>query len=532
MELSILSYTKKSFSMVQVSHAGEAELIFNAGGYANTKPGALVADDTAEFGQRVELFAEVNEFISRMSKQQQDDLYECYARLESVYSTFSNADGSGLTAKYTIVDLDDSLADIIADIFKVVKLADVRDYIVGNRRIKLPAELSDEYVTNDKITPLYMERTYRKSEYIDLTAVALALRFIIPVWGNYLPISKVETNSDMKEYNGYKLLDKSELYTCAALKRLEVYIRANLVEAEYELNTVFKFLSSEEVPVYLMALALIRKLSIAPLSAENDKDHLMKIVYNYVCGNNNRMPNSFGGNIKPKTDNEGLSDDNGSVWCIYKMKEQISTGDLMIMQVYITDYLTAGKHIEPELSNTRLEQCVKMTGNLADFDPTPAQLALCIQVMSTVIAGCVVEMFDRKTLMIAMGISQAVLWEWNFPQLAILLTGKIIPMEEDEIPQVLARHKISQTNREKLEAIYPYKLPETKRSDNVMSTNPGIRGVEEIASELFISTWKPRCPKPLAHSYQRCDISGEVIVSADIRDQVAELLIKLDSYNR
>lgn len=529
MEFGISIYTKRSFSMVSVTHPGENELIFNASGYANTKPGAVVVDSESEFGQRVELFVEVNEFISRMPKADQDALYECYARLESVYSSYG---GMGQSAKHSSDSLDNMLADIIGDIFKIVKLQDIRDYIVGNKKIKLPAELSDEYITSDKITPLYMERTYRKSEYLDLTAVAMALRFVIPVWGTYLPISGKENSPDMKEYNGYKLLDKSELYTCDALKRLETYVRANLVESEYELTIVFKFLSSDEVPIYLMALALIRKLSIAPLSAENDKDHLMKIVYNYVCGNNNRMPGAFGNNIKPKTDNEGLSDDNGSVWCIYKMKEQISTGDLMIVQVYISDYLKAGVAIEPNLSPERIEQCVKRALALQDFDPTPAQITLCLWVMSTVIAGCVVEMFDRKTLLIAMGLSQAVLWEWGFPQLAILTTASIIPLEEGELLPPIPRTKISQANREMLEIIYPYKLPETKRSDPVNSNNPGIRGVEEVASELFRNEWEPRCPKPLAHSYQRADVSKRVEVSSDIRDQIAECLIKLDGHIR
>jgi len=529
MKFSISSFTKRSFSMVQVDHPGENELIFNAAGYANTKPGAVVADADSEFGQRVELFIEVNEFISRMPEATQLALYDCYARLESVYSNYG---GMGLTVKHSSDSLDNMLADIIGDISKIVKLADLRAYIVGNKNIKLPSELSDEYITNDKITPLYMERTYRKSEYIDLTAVAMMTRFLIPVWGTYLPISGKENSPDMKEYNGYKLLDKSELYTCPALQRLETYVRANLVEGEYELTIVFKFLSSEEVPIYLMALALIRKLSIAPLSAEFDKDHLMKIVYNYVCGNNNRMPAAFGSNIKPKTDNEGLSDDNGSVWCVYKMKEQISTGDLMIVQVYITNYVFAGLDIEPTLKEERIKQCVERAMNLQDFDPTPAQISLCLWVMSTVIAGCVVEMFDRKTLMISMGLAQAVLWEWGYPQLAILMTANLIPLEEGELLPPIPRTKISQSNRELLEVIYPYKLPESKRSEAVVSTNPGIRGVEEVATELFRNEWEPRCPKPLAASYYRSDVSRRVEISTDIRDQIASLLIKLDGHIR
>lgn len=529
MEFTISGYTKRSFSMVTISHEGENEIVVNAGGYANAKPGAIRQDDSFELGHRTELFEEINEFIARLPADKRMELYECYARLETILDTY----GEFAPSETESDTLDSLLAEVVTGIFDIVLFDELREYVVNNPKIKLPPELSDVYVTSDKITPIYMERTYRKSEYIDLVAASLGLRCMVPVWGAYLPIVGKEKGAKWKEYEGFQLLERSKFFDCPAFERLETYVRANIDEDDFELPIVFQHLSSEEIPKYLISLAAIRKLSVAPLSALTDKDHLMKIVYNYVCGKNNRMPAAFGNNIRKKTDNEGMMDDsNGSVWCVFKMKESISTGDLAIFRLYVMKYQKAAADIDPNLTPERTEMCVSQTQNLDRFDPRDEQITLCIWVMSTVIAGCVPEMFDRKTLLTTMGIAQAVLWNWGFKQLAVLLTATPIYLEEGELPTPISRLKINAKNLEMLDIIYPYKIPEGKRSELTTSTNVGVRDVEEVAVAFFKYDWEPHCCKELGRDYNRVDVTRRLEPSTDLRDELAELLIKIDQFQR
>lgn len=527
MELHISAHTKRSFSGVTVTHPDENDIVFSASGYASTKPGAVTQVD--EDVVRVDLFGEVNDFISRLPKDKQLKLYECYARLDSIFQV----SGFDPVAKATGDTLDKMLTAEVNRIYEIVEFDDLREYINGNTKIRLPPELSNEYVTSDKITPLYMQRTYRLDEYIDLVAVALGLRFMIPVWGPYLPLAAKEWSQQMKEYYGFQLIMESKFFQSPSFERLEVYVRANLNEDEYDLSTLLKFLSSEEVPTYLIALAAIRKMSVAQISAETDRDHLMKIIYNYVLGDNTRIPATIGVKVSPKKGpGEVNADDNSSVWCIFKMKEQLAVGDLMLFQIYVTDELKAAKAIEPEISEERVKECVARAQALQAFNPREAQIGLCMQVMSTVVPGCVIEMFDRQTLMTSMGIAQAVLWHWNLPQLAILLTALPIELEEDEIMSATAYEGISEENLAILNAIYPYDLPEQRNVDIQQSPNAGVRGIETLVADLYRNYWEPTAPRSLLASYANSDVSRELEVSSDIRDQLATLLIRLDEYIR
>lgn len=499
----------------------------SAAGYASTKPGAVaIGDDDVA---RVSLFTELNEFVAKMKKDAQKALYECYARADSIFQMEEFSLGTqGVSSR----NLDKLLTEVVNDIYKIVKFEDLRDYVVGNTKLKLPTELYNDYVTEDKITPLYKQRTYLLPEYIDLVALAFGLRFMIPIWGQYLPISAKEHGSHMMEYYAFQLLTASDFYQCPAFFRLDTYIRANLAEGEsIDMGVLLKFLSSEEVPTYLIALSAIRKLSVAPLSAENERDHLMKIIYNYALGNNNQLAGSLGSKVTDKPDPGETLDDNSSVWCTYKMKEQIPAGDLIMFQLYVNNFIPCAQAIEPDINPDRVTDCVERALKLQDFNPTDSQIGLVVWAMSPVVPGCVVEMFDRQTLFTAIGISQAILWHWGLTQLAVLLTARRIELEPGEIMAPVPYGGVSNQNMQLLETIYPYSLPEGRGGDMITEPNPGLRGIESVVGDLFKNYWEPTCVKALAKAAQ-CDVIRQVEVSSDIRDQLASLLIRLNDHTR
>lgn len=526
MEFKIATYTVRSFSIVEAKHADEVELVFNTAGYTSTKPGAIKRDDDSELGMRIELFEEINALIASLDKKSQDALYDAYSRLDSTFTSFHVIGSTGLSA---MKQLKENLSDIIKTIYDIVPFSALREYIVNSPNIRLPIELADDYITTDKVTPLYKERTYLRPEYIDLDAFALGLRLMIPVWGGYLPIADTE-HGKMKEYDAFKLLYGSALMKTPVFDRLERYLAANLDASKYELSVVSKFLSADEVPGFLASFALIRKVSVAPLSAVSDKDHLMKIIYNYVIGDKNRIPPAFASNIRDKRPDDSSSEGNESVWGIFKMKAKISTGDLAIIEEYIENYSRAAKKIAPTLTDERIELCVQKALTLHDHDPTYGQEWLVMQVCSTIIVGTAIELMDRVPGLIAAGIVQAVLWEWNLPQLAILTTAKIVKPKEGEMIQPARRLPIAAELLEQFDVIYPYRTPEPKRGDVIQSTNTGVINVEKHAPHFYRHDWIPQCPVELAKSYYRSDKTRRIEVTGDLNSQLADMLIKINNF--
>lgn len=527
MRLEVVGYTKRSFSLVQITHGDEADLVFGASGYKSTKPSALVLDkDTNTY--KVSLFNEINEFIKKyLNKEKQFELYECYRRLEQIIEQFG---GSGEMTKVAGGPIMKQLSDVVKSIYKIVDIKDCRDYVTTSTSITLPPGLSDEYITEDKITRDYKDKTYRKSEYIDLVAYALALRLMIPIWGFYLPIAAEQYGIDMKEYYSYKLLDGSAIIKSPTIARLESYLRANLKEDDFEFAVMFKFLTPEEVPIYLMALAMIRKLSVAPLSFNVDSDHLMKIIYNYATGNGDRLPGAFLGNVSRKERDDATSAENASVWCSYKQKAQLSAGDISTYQVYVEKYVKCAHAIDPEVPADKIAMCVEHALQIQDFDPRDEQKGFLIWIMSAVIPGIAIELLDRVPHLTAMGLCQAILWHWNLKPLAVLLTAAAVKMDDDEMMAPEPNIPLSKESLASLDFINPYTLPDNRR-DGSMPLNSAVRDIEEMSEELFKTNWVARCPRDLLRECfgAHADKMTEFETPADTRNHLAEVLIRMNA---
>jgi hypothetical protein len=255
----------------------------------------------------------------------------------------------------------------------------------------------------------------------------------------------------------------------------------------------------------------------------------MKILYNYIDGRFDRMATEFKQQVAEKKSGAGPIEDNSSVWSMYKMKESITAGELVIIQLYVNDYHTCAEAIDPNYSRDRLELCINHINTIENFDPTRAQKGLAAWIMSTVIAGVVIDMFDMETLKNNMAIAQTILWEWGFLDLAIMLTAR---KDQTAIIQELSKAKVTSENREILDVINPYLLPDPKKDDQLFVANSAQRGIEEIIKEFMRADWFIDCPKQLAIEHNRADLSEYVDIMPSVRNRLALVLQKLNDHVR
>src|SRR5699024_4997939 len=125
-----------------------------------------------------------------------------------------------------------------------------------------------------------------------LQVLTLGLRLMIPVWGIYIQNVASAHGNGYKESEAVKLIELAGLDTWEPYIRMYEYIEAS-VDSEASMTMVMAGLSSEEVPRHLMAMALVRKISIGPLATARDLDSLARILFNYVTGTHLRMDGRF-----------------------------------------------------------------------------------------------------------------------------------------------------------------------------------------------------------------------------------------------
>lgn len=521
MQIEVGKYSKLSFTSVTVSHPNEPMLVFDGGGYRTARMVEGLDDG---------LFTEVNEFVSKLSKQKQQTLYECYCRVEGLFNNY-DVDNSDRTAmSISAQSLEDDLIEIVNLMYETVLMDDLLFYIKANRKLKIPSELTNTYATEDKITPAFMDKTYTLSDYIELMAGCLGLRFMIPIWGPLLKIMGAGDQDQMKEYDSFSIIRKSKFYQSAFFERMEVYLSANMDPKDLNMAPALRFLSQEEIPTYAIAITCLRKLSIAPLSCETEKHHLMKIFYGFATNKIKTLGMTMDAGLLDKKESGNFEDDNSSVLCIFKMKEQVSAGDLMVFKVYIEDYVKMATAIDSTIDPAMVELCVQNALQLpANWRATDIQKGLVAWVLSPVITGSIIPLLNKKnkTLLYAMGVAQAVLWHWGYNELAIMVTGAIYNHDAFTFKTQTGKGRLSDTTLAKFDEVYPHKIPLKKQEIGGWSNDPGVRGVELFHHHLALHEWKTQCPKPLAASYEDAHVIGFIEPSQELREKLANLLIKL-----
>lgn len=522
MKFEIATYTRQSFSMVNIEHPGEDILVYETSGYSSTVPGAS-SDMPNNGGKKVQLFDEVNDFIqTKITKEKQLELYILYDRINNLFSdSIVSRRKGGATGEM----FDRTLSDLVRRIYNIVKFNDLRDYITTlfkARKIDIPSDIADSYQTEDKLTPRYVDCTYLTEDYLDLVTMCLGVRFMIPIWGRYMPLKKYDDKSAMKEYHSFQLLMGSSFYKAPCFSRLDVYVRGGL-EDRNDLGVVLSNLSAEEIPLFLMSITIVRKLSVASLTSEDGKHHLIRMMYHYIDSKSKNLGTTLGNAVEAKRRGRSEYDgeDNSSVWDKYKMREMIPAGDLAVTEVFLNNH-TGDNPDKTQLCHSYITDGIK-------FNPRECQIALATWVIGTEIPGNAVPLFDRAVLKRVFAIVQSQLWEWGFNELAILLTAMPVPLDPGEVLGSIGRRMLTDDRIEKLKQVYPYLLIVNNHDPFGHEENVGIRSVERMAAMFYEHEWSVSCPIELAQTVSGLDKINIFEAPNNLRNTLADLLIKLDT---
>lgn len=468
------------------------------------------------------LFKEINDFIAKnLSKEEQVKLFTVYSTIDQYFDNSNQMRRKG----GNIVDtFDTGLSKHIQKIFDIVKYKDVKDYMLNLYKkgiVRLPDDIYDDYRIEDKMQQKHIDCTYLIPDYLDLMVLSLYTRLLIPIWGRYLPITRFDSRYALKEYHALKLIEGTSLFKEFVFKRLDTYIRGT-VDIEDNLSIMVSGLSNEEIPFFLMSQIVVKRLPIFSISYTDNSDrnnHLMSMMFHLIgtSGKAGKLGQSLKSPIydKKPVETEWSDEDNSSVWDMYKSRELISGGDLAVTEVYLIDFCHGDN---PELTKI----CYDYIQDMDLRKIAPVQIQLMTWIVSVLIPGNVVPLFEGSVLRRALAISQSQLFTWGFTNLAILLTAETIPLEKDTFVSNLGQKPI--TNERKLELDKVYGLT---GAGDAKYENIGVKAIQEMSKKFFESDWGVDCPKELYEDNEELKISPIFATPGDIRNDLADLLIKL-----
>lgn len=522
MKLEVTQTQGDGFTEVAAVHKG-ARLVFNTSTYGKVK----LADPN-------QVFKEINEYWAWAGDEVQDHVWAHYKEIKEYLEQVMDPFHIG---KY--------LKQHITLMFERMPMEEMSKWLLTRGDLYIPSDIPDAIETDARYKR--EDQTYLKSHYIDLATLALALRPLLPIFGEYIDQGGQGVGNDLyKEMEVVGLITETELVEFPkenpAFDKLFNYIKITTEDGPVSLGRLWKGMGSAEIPLWFQAKVLVRRLTIVPLSDHTATHSIIANVYRYVRTNMKPTDRRATDKVKEKTpEDEGRDeDDKTSLLENYKVKQRIADGDAVHFTVYSENIAGIAQRVDPTVDMHLIEQTMAVLKDIDNLQVNPHQIRIAQWVLAKAFPPRAFYHIHKPAVQRLLAAAQALLWHWGYLDVAILLQVEQIATTEQNIPgitqQPRSNTRISRKYIDELMVAYPHVKPQRPKAGtgeiNNRSGNIAAIGVNNVTRLIMQSNWYYHGPKELRKLAQQTEGRGVIAVSPTIKNRITELVLDLAKLNQ
>lgn len=521
-------HSHKPFSYVVITHRNR-NLTFDLKIYTAQKTGTVD-----------EVFKYINLYLQTLPEDVQDSIFECYGE-----------------AKRCLEDVIDQtqmhmrLTRIVTRLYKLIDLQDVSAWCRQHANIRIPHTIKDTYdeldISGRGNRAVYEQTTYLRDDYEALIYTAVAMRALIPIWSEYCTIDRDmdEGKGKFAEYRTLGLMKNTAIMKSPAILRLRDYISRSEVKdinpmggnrmASLRMAAALGgLLGSSELPDWMLANVIIRKLAVCELSSTgDDSSNVISVIFHYVSNTLKGLERKFDTRVRNKIKpSESDEDDNKSLLETYKVKQEISDGDLMVLSIYTEDPVRVASRLNPTVDATLVQVFYNHLIKQTDYQPELPQITLLRYLMSPLIPPRSIDNINKMSIISCLAAAQAVLWTTGRPMLALMLATTPTKNRMGLLTggQDLSG-KLPKETQDELNLIYTHH-PQRNSKERDRRSNVAYRAIDAIALEISKCHWSVSIPETLnqfgyTDDLNLVDNQGHLNIPLDFRTYLADLVIYL-----
>ena len=458
------------------------------------------------------IFKELNEFWATLPEESQAEIFDAY---KEIYEALKEVDDARSHL--------DAIRTQVKRIYKYYTKENL-DEIMKGVEVAYTSSMTGEtnYVGGET-------RTYRKPDYDELVKLALRLRPMVPIFGQYVRLVRDHAGTHYKESAAVGLLKYTDVLECPAMDRLVRYMESNLANFQHRATAVMGNMGSDQVPYWLAERSIFRRVALGEVDSGSDNSSIVTNVHNFVKSQLDSLPRNFGSVVRAKTRvNEGAAtnEENISVLESFKIRQQISDGDKVMVNVYCRDPIFIAQRVDPSISAELVDACTRITGSWASQVIQEHQKLLVKWVLSAAMPPSYFDVIGRESALRCIGATQALLYHWGYINIAALMTA--IPLDDPNsapMTSLWQRDSITNETKELLRERFPYYRQPTKKDQTLDDVNEGNIAVNAVADAVYQSDWILHEPEWLIAEVKVSDVNT-ILIPPDFRNQLAHLLLR------
>jgi hypothetical protein len=406
------------------------------------------------------------------------------------------------------------LYELVAKLYQLHELEDIKHWIDFHANIYYPADLKEHFVMHEM--PGTREGTYLREDYGWLIAISVALRVIFPIWGEFIAQVKEECGTNWKEFHAYQLLSQTRMAQSAHMERLRTYVESMIPSDPKKMDVansahIFKGISVEDFPA------------------------LVSRIFNFIKYKTRGGSDSgFSGIVKEKKV-EGQNQDTENQQSKLescKVKLPVAEGKIAPIRMYARDMRHVAQQIAPDMPPELLEmsfESVKALENEIHYKPQTLLVMFALKSRRQLQPRGIHHLKISSKLQ-AIAAAQAIYWHKGYPELAGLVSA-IARSNEDvmHLTSTDSKAKIPTPMIEQLSALYkhPRRQPGKQKAPR-LPTSAEV-AIDLISKQLSEHDWRLTLPAEWVGQLTGNQHDRFYAVPGNIKIKLAQLSIALAS---
>ena len=488
-------------------------------------------------------FDHINRYWASLPHEAQSNIFNVYERIHDAFQRFYDE------------SLAMTLRPLIAELFFLHPQENVQLWVQLKSDVLIPSSIKSKFDPTAGMagTP---ERTYLTEDYKKLVPLAITMRIMIPIWGEFISRSRKDLGTVFKEYQAFQLLANSPVLRCEAMERLRTFVE-HTISREHSLDSAIIYgISSEDFPLWVMAHAVVRRLCYADVRGLDQKgSSIVTYLYNFIDQKVSTLDSQMG-TVKDKRNLEsaGEGENNLSKLEGFKIKQAVPIGDISIINQYIRmsmrtvlkpkkqqpqfnlfqfqDYPTKPTLIQRLSADPEFPAIVKQAygaaSHLMNEALTHPQVTIAGWVLSEYIPIRALPYMQKVDVISMIALAQAYLWHHKHYDLAILVAA-IPRLNVGTEVNIISDSKLRtpKTVTEEISTQYPYLKRTNSRAKNVKMFSATLTSIDNITDALSRYTWTSTLP--VAWNPGPDFVHGaRYTLPSDIREKIGRLILEIN----
>lgn len=469
-----------------------------------------------KFHNAAMIFNEVNALWATKSAKEQDEIFAAY---EEVYRNLTTPEDD----ERQII----RLGELVAIIYKHFSAKEAED-IVNGLNMSYPSSMAEDYGSEGD-----NGRTHNRSDYHRLVQLAIRLRPMLPIFGQYIRTFLDQPGSQYRETSAVKILNSTDVLKMPAVEKLVGFMEVTLKNFQHQNSAILGGkLGTAEMPYWLVAKAIFRRVAPGEVHSTDDVSSIITNVYNFVVKSTlDSIPRNFGG-TKSKTrtaEGTGKSDENVSILEAIRIREQVSGGKKKMVDVASRNMLFIATRVDPTVPAQLVTECIQPDINRLNSVVHPVQETIARWVMSRGQPPSHYDLYKREPVFRFIGAAQALLWHWGYLELAAMMEAT--PVQDRTLApsaSLWALDDLSKDRLEKLRERFPYTYQLTRGDQNPDKAIIGVAGVSELALQIYSEEWL-MAKDSRFYSIVNHNERGHILIPPGLSNKLADMLLEVSA---